>query len=830
MTWNWISDLNYAFRGLRRRPLFALTAVASLALGLGANAAIFNLLDQVMFKTLPVERPNELVVITSPGAQMGRSEGRDSFSYPLFKDLRDNSPVFNGLAARFPVTVNLRTSAQAEPVRGEVVSGNYFEVLGVRSHLGRVLQPADDVTPGAHPVIVVSYDYWRNHLAADPQVVGRTVRFNNHPMTVVGVAQAGFFGFERGEDARFFVPAAMKAWATPTWDTLNDRRSMWLHLFARLKPGISIEQAEAAMETVYRPILEQEVAGFPTRPSGRFRKEFVSKRIELERGAGGIPTLKREAGEPVIVLMAMALGVLLIACANVAGLLIARAAARQKEIAVRLAMGAGSGDLVRQTLSESLILAAMGGTAALFIAWWSLDALAAMLPEPARRGGVEWTLDGRLIGFLVALSLVSAGLSAIGPAIRAARENLATTLKDQGGALAGAFGALRARRVLVVTQVALSLVLAASTALFARTLLNLERVDPGFPIERTLKFSIDATGAGYAPDRTAAIYSTIEERLRAMPGVQSVAIAQQGMLENNSWTGTVRVEGYQHKEDENMNPNFNTVGSGFFSAMRIPLVAGREFTAQDAAGARRVAVVNEAFAKYFFGNTNPLGRRFRQAGSDEMMEIVGVAADVRHQNLRQQIRRFVYMPWRQIDDLGEVTIYLKTAMDPAGITPALRREVEAVAPGTALSDIKTMQQVLDETLVGDRVVAYLCMLFAVLATLLAAVGLYGVMAYSVERRTREIGVRVAIGAARGTIVSLATREAMRMAVAGILLGLPAFFGLSRLVGSQLYGLAPHDPASVVTGVIAIVATVALAACGPAYKASRTDPITALRYE
>ena len=830
MTWNWISDLNYALRGLRRRPLFALTAVSSLALGLGANAAIFNLLDQVMFRTLPVERPNELVVLTSPGAQMGRSEGRDTFSYPMFKDLRDNAPVFNGLAARFPATVNLRTAAQAEPVYGELVSGNYFQVLGVRAHMGRVLQPGDDVTPGAHAVMVVSYDYWRNHMAADPGVIGRVVRMNNHPMTVVGVAQAGFFGFERGEDARFFVPAAMKAWVTPTWDMLNDRRSMWLHMFGRLKPGVGIEQAEAAMEAVYRPLLEQEVAGFPTRPSERFRKEFLSKRIEMERGAGGIPTLKREAGEPVMVLMAMALGVLLIACANVAGLLIARAAARQKEIAVRLAMGAGSGDLVRQTLAESLILAAMGGTAAFFVAWWSLDALAAMLPEPARQGGVEWTMDGRLIGFLIALTLVAAALSAIGPAIRASRENLAMTLKDQGGALAGAFGALKARRVLVVTQVALSLVLAASTALFARTLLNLQRVDPGFPIERTLKFSIDATGAGYAPDRTAGLYAALEERLRAMPGVQSVAIAQLAILENNSWSSTIRVEGYQHKEDENMNPNFNTIGSGFFSAMKIPVVAGREFSAKDAAGSKRVAVVNEAFAKYFFGKTNPLGRRFRQAGSEQMMEIVGIVPDVRHQNLRQEVRRFVYMPWRQIDDLGQVTVYLRTAMDPAGIAPALRREVEAVAPGTALTEIKTMEQVLDETLIGDRVVAYLCMLFAVLATLLAAVGLYGVMAYSVERRTREIGVRVAMGAARGSVVGMVMREAIKMAAVGIVLGLPAFFGLSRLVGSQLYGLAPHDPASVLTGVGAIAATVALAAFGPAYRASRTDPMTALRYE
>lgn len=830
MTWNWISDFRYALRGLLRRPLFAATAISSMALGLGANAAIFNLLDQIMFRTLPVVRPNELVLLKSPGVDMARSEGRDTFSYRMFKDLRDNVPIFNGLAARYPLTVNLRVGAQAEPVEAEVVSGTYFQTLGVKAHLGRLLQPEDDVTPGAHPVVVVSYNYWRNQLAADANAVGRTIRMNNRPMTLIGVSEAGFFGLERGREARAFIPAAMKAWATPTWDTLNDRRSLWLNLVGRLKAGVSIEQAEAALDTVFKPIRRMELSEFPVQPPERFRRAFLAARIELESGAGGIPTLRREAGAASIVLAGMALGVLLIACANVAGLLVARAAARQKEIAVRLALGAGGGDLFRQTLAESLILAAFGGLASLFVAAWALDALAATLPEPARRGGVAWDLDARLLGFLFLLTLAAALISGAWPAVRAARANLASTLKDQGGALAGAFGALRARRFLVVAQVALAVLLVSSAALFARTLMNLRDVDPGYPTGRMLTFTVDASRAGYPLDRTPAIYASLEQRLSALPGVSSVAIAEQALLEDNSWSSTIRVEGYRHKEDENMSPNFNTVGPGFFSAMGIPVVAGREFTAADAEGTKRVAVVSQAFVRYFYGEANPLGRRFRLAGNDRMIEIVGVVKDVKHQNLRQDVKRFVYLPWRQAEDLGQVSVYLKTQMDPAGIAPALRREIEAVAPGTALGEIKTMERVLDDTLAGDRVVAYLCMVFALLATLLSAVGLYGVMAYSVARRTREIGVRVALGAARGAVVGMVLRESLKMAAAGIVLGLPAFFVLSRLAGSLLYGLAPHDPASVVTGVGVILVSVSLAAFGPAYKAARTDPMTALRYE
>ncbi len=831
MTWHWMSDLNYALRGLRRRPLFALIAVASLALGLGANAAIFTFLDHVMFRPLPVERPSELVVLSSPGTNMGRVMGRDTFSWPMYKNLRDNNPVFNGLAARYPEEVNLRTGAQAEPVNGEVVSGNYFQVLGVKAHLGRLIQPSDDVTAGAHAVVVLSYDYWRNHLGADPKVAGRTVRMNNHPMTVVGVAEAGFFGVERGRNAQVFIPAVMKTWATPTWDTLDDRRSMWLGLVGRLKPGIGIEQAEAGLLTVYRPLLEKELAEFPTRPSARFSKPFLAKRIELETGAGGIPTLKREAGAPAIVLMSMTLLVLLIACANVAGLLVARAAARQKEMAVRLALGAGGGDLFRQTLAESLVLAVLGGLAAAFVAAWTMDGISLLLPAGSRQGGMDWSLDGRVLGFLVLLTLVAALLSGIGPALRASKGDLGRTLKDQGGALAGAFGALKARRFLVVTQVALSLLLVAATGLFARTLLNLRNVDPGFPVERTLTFSVDVSRAGYPLDRAPAINTAIEERLSALPGVAAVAAAEAPLLENSDWSSTVRVEGYSHKEfDENMNPTFNSVSAGFFATMGIPVVTGREFGPQDAAGSKPVALVNETFARYFFGQTNPLGRRFTIGDRGKPFEIIGVVKNSKHVDLRQTSRRFAYLPWRQSSDLGGLTFYLKTAMDAAGIAPALRREIEAAAPGVAMSEIRTMEQVVDASLAGERVVAYLCLLFAGLATLLSAVGLYGVMAYSVERRTREIGLRVALGAARGPVIGMVLSEAMKMAAAGTLLGLPLFYGLSRLVGAQLYGLAPHDPATVISAVVVILASVALAAFGPAFRASRTDPMTALRYE
>ncbi len=363
MTWHWTSDLKYALRGLRRKPLFALIAVASLGLGIGANTAIFNLLDQVLFRALEVERPNELVVLTAPGPNRGRMDGRNSFSFPMYKDLRDSNAVFAGLAARYPTTVNLRIGQQAEEARSELVSGNYFELLGIRSHIGRLLQPADDVTAGAHPVIVVSYDYWRNRMGGDQGVVGRVVRINNHPMTVIGVAPVGFHGYERGRATDLFVPIAMKAQVTPTWDTLNDRQSMWLQVFGRLKPDMGVEQAEAGLLPVYRPLLEKDLSVFDSPPAARFRQEFLAKRIELEPGGAGIPSMKREAGTPSIVLMSMSALVLLIACANVAGLLIARGASRQKEVAVRLPWAPVERTCFARTIAERLVLAAAGGHA-----------------------------------------------------------------------------------------------------------------------------------------------------------------------------------------------------------------------------------------------------------------------------------------------------------------------------------------------------------------------------------------------------------------------------------------------------------------------------------
>ncbi len=830
MTLHWTSDLKYALRGLRRKPLFALIAVASLGLGIGANTAIFNLLDQVLFRALEVERPNELVVLTSPGPNRGRMDGRNSFSFPMYKDLRDGNAVFAGLAARYPTTVNLRLGQQAEEARSELVSGNYFEILGIRSHIGRLLQPADDVTAGAHPVIVVSYDYWRNRMGGDPGVAGRVVRINNHPMTVIGVAPVGFHGYERGRATDLFVPIAMKSQVTPTWDTLNDRQSMWLQVFGRLKPNMGVEQAEAGLLPVYRPLLEKDLSVFDSPPAARFRREFLAKRIELEPGGAGIPSMKREAGTPSIVLMSMSALVLLIACANVAGLLIARGASRQKEVAVRLALGAGGADLFRQTIAESLVLAAAGGLAGLFVAAWTMDGIVALLPNGATAGGIEWNLDARVLGFLFALTLLAALLSGMGPAIRASRQNLATALKDQGGALVGAFGALKARRFLVVTQVALSVLLLAATGLFARTLINLRNVDPGFPVTSTLTFDVDISSAGYPVERVPAIAAGLEERLKALPGVSDVASATIPVMEGRTWTSSIEIEGYRHREDEDMNPVFNAVNAGFFHAMKIPVLAGREFTPMDAAGGKQVAVVNEALAKHFFGTGNPIGRRFRVGPIQTMVEIVGVTKNAKHSSLRHQDRRAVFLPWRQLEDLGGVTIYLKTAMDPAGITPALRREVDAAASGVALGEIRTLEQVVDRSLSGERAVAYLCMVFASLATLLAAVGLYGVMAFSVQRRTREIGLRVALGEAHGSVVGLVMKEAMFMAVAGTALGLPLFYGVSRLVGSQLFGLAPHDPLSVVTAVLVVLAAVALAAFGPAYRASRTDPMTALRYE
>jgi predicted permease len=656
------------------------------------------------------------------------------------------------------------------------------------------------------------------------------VTLNGQPMTIVGVAPPGFFGIAVGESPDVLVPVMMKKQMTPTWDDLLNRRSRWLTVMARLKPGVSAAQAESAMNVVYRQINELEIEEIQNR-SPSFRERFVSKHLFLRPGGKGRSDLRQDFSTPILVLMGMVGLVLLIACANVANLLVARGAARQKEVAIRLALGAGRGAIVRQRLIESLVLAAAGAVLGLVFAWWTGALLLEMLPFASGAQTLSASPDMRAIAFAFAGALLTAILFGLAPALQSTRPALVSTLKDESGSVVGGTGHARFRKGLVVAQVGLSLLLLAGAGLFARSLYNLKTLHPGFQAEQLLGFSLDPSLNGYSRERAIAFFQQLEQQLALLPDVRSASASVIALMTNSEWSSTVKVEGYKAKEGEDMNPSVNGVGPGYFATMGQPLVNGRDFSVKDVTGAPRVAIINETMAKYFFGADDPLGRHIGW-GRDKTpdIEIVGVARDSKTATMRQEAKRFVYVPYMQEEEIGQITFYVRARGEAAGVGASVRQVAKRVDPNLPIFDMKTMTSVMDESLFIERMVAALSVAFGGLATLLAAIGLYGVMSYTVARRTREIGIRMALGAERSSVMWLVLKEVALMVGIGVGVGLPLAVALSRVVQSQLFGLSAHDPLALVASAV-VLAVVALAAGYlPARRATRVDPMLALRYE
>jgi predicted permease len=830
-----LPDLRYALRTLAKSPGFTSVVVLTLALGIGANTAIFTLMDQVLFRFLPVEQPGRLVVLDGPGPFSGSSHNHSDtltpLSHPMFMELRDKSSVFSGVLAEFTTPLHVAVGAHTEKVDGVLVSGTFFDVLGLRPAAGRLLTPDDDRTPGAHPVAVLSHGFWTRRFAADPKIVGQGLLVNGQHMTVVGIAPAGFHGVEVGESLDVFVPLMMQPQVIPTWTRgLNDWRVRWLTVMARLKPGVSVEQAKASVNVLYGQLLLEDLARIETK-SQRFRTEFPKKRLELLPGGRGVSGLRDQSKTPLLMLMGMVGLVLLIACANVANLLLARASSRQKEIALRLALGASRGRLVRQLLVECVLLALAGGALGIAFSVWTADLLLRALPFEGAARVLSPDPDLRVGLFALVLSVLTGVVFGLVPALQSTRPDLAPTLKNESGTLMGGSAPFRFRKGLVVAQVALSLLLLIGAGLFTRSLMNLRQLDPGFEPQKLLALSVDPSLNGYPLERRLALLEQIQDDIAAEPGVRSVSLAEGALMTDSHNSSTVTVEGYEPKDGENLNPDLNAVGTQFFSTLGIPLLAGRDFTDADRTGAPKVAIVNETFARYFFGDKDPRGRRIgfgRGASTD--IEIVGLVKDGKTGSLREKPLRFVYLPFTQRAQVGGMTFYARTSVDPLGLAPRLRAIVQKADATLPVTDLKTMGAQINESLLVDRLVAALSASFGLLATLLAAVGLYGVMSYAVSLRTREIGVRVALGADRKTVLLMVLKEVAVLAVIGVAIGLPSGYTLGRLVETQLFGLTARDPLTFVVATVTLLLTAFLAGYLPAMRATRVPPMTALRYQ
>ena len=828
-----LQDIRHGLRVLWKSPGFTAVAVATLALGIGANTAIFSLLDQVLMRQLPVSHPEELVVMHMTGPVVGRawSDGdtSESIPYPIYSSIRNSNSVFSGLLGRFGVSLSVAFRGSTERAQGELVSGNYFQVLGVRPALGRVFSPEDDRVPGAHPVAVLSYGFWKGRLGGDPAVLNQSILVNNIPLTIVGIAQQGFSGIQVGRTPDIFVPLMMKAQMTPHWDGMQDWNDYWLAVIGRRKPGVSIPQAETALQPLLRPLLDEQIAHLQE-ASAKLREQFLQKKVRLEPGSRGRLILQRDSQPALIALFTMAGLVLLIACANVANLLLARGVVRHREFAVRAAMGASRARLLRQVGVESLLVGVFGGVLGLAVAWWTANILVATVSAATDSRGLIAGLDWRVLGFAVAASMLATLLFGFLPALRLSRTDLLSALKSQGATTSAAVPQVRVRKILVAVQVALTVLLLAGGGLYARTLWNLRRVDLGLPLDRLITFSIEPQLNGYSPQQTAAFCDQLRDRISALPGVRSVAAGEVPMLVGSNSSSGVTAPGSENLPGDHHNSNLNLISPGYFSALGIPLLAGREFTPADNATAPKVAIVSQAMARRFFPNQDPIGRKFKWGATDEEPTIIGVVRDLNQDHVRSEIVPFFYVPYAQDDKLGAMTFYVRTAQDPALLSSLLRREVQQLDSNLPVFQLQTLERVVDEDLIAERVIAALSACFALLAALLAALGIYGVLAYLIAQRTREIGIRMVLGAERSHVRRIVLGELGWMFALGALAGLPAAYGLARVSESLLYGVRAGDPLIYLADAL-LVALVALAASSvPMRRALRVAPVIALRYE
>lgn len=825
-------DMRYTVRVLRKSPGYALVAVLSLALGIGANTAIFSLVNQVMLRMLPVHDPAHLLVLHREDDLEGTSVNdnyESVLSYPMYRRLRDDGRAFSGVIARAGTAVTVLYQGNAESVGADLVSGNFFAVLGVRATAGRLFTPSDDDAPMAHPVAVLSHSYWVKRFAGSPAIVNQTIHLNGFPMTVIGVSAAGFNGIFPGNMPDVYVPITMLGAAKPTWKALDDPTFYWLNIMARTATGMPIEEAQAAAAVAYRAALDAVLArpGFHANDA----KAYRTARLELHSAGQGINQLRKNNQGPLLALSAMVGLVLLIACANVASLTIARATARQRELRIRLAIGARRWDLIRQLLLEGLLLAMAGGALGLLVADWTTRSLLRTLPQDFAGEWLTAGLNPWLLAFTFATALLSGLLFSLVPALQATRPDLAGALRC-GSVAAAPTGAVWLRKCVVTGQVALSLVLVVAAGLFGSTLFNIARTDLGFRPQNLLTFKVDASRSRPNLADSLAYYNDLKQRIATIPGVTGVGAADGGPFSNSNHSGNITLEGYQPpKKDDYVDVQEIAVSPGFFAALGIPERAGREFSERDGAKPK-VVVVNEAFARRYCRGRNPLGLHLAFGGGSHPVldrEIVGVVGDSRG-NSRYPAGEAFYYPFSQWEKPDRLMFYVRSAGDAGALGSSIRAAARSADANVPLYVMSPITLRIEDSIYVERMLAMLSVAFGGLATLLAALGLYGIVAYTVARRTAEIGLRMALGALPGDMLRMVVLEAARLALAGIVIGSAAALALSRLVESQLFGVKAADPV-ILTCAAALLALVALgAALAPGLRAARIDPMSALKYE
>ena len=831
-----MSGLRHAVRALFRTPFVTVVAVVSLALGIGANAAIFSLFEQLLLRPLPVDAPDRLVNFAAPGPKTGGTscdstgDCDEVFSYPMLRDLKNTHAGLSGIAAHKLVGVNLAYRGETLNSQGVLVSGGYFQVLGLIPTVGRLLRPEDDQEPGASPVVVLGHDYWRTRFDANSDVVNQTLIVNGQAFTIVGVAPAGFNGTNVLSRPQVFIPLSMRGVLQPNFDGFDDRRSYWVYLFARLEDGVTLDQAHAAINVPYAAIINDVEVPLQEGMSEQTMARFKTREILVENGRRGQSDVEGDATAPLLLLFGVTGLVLLIACSNIANLLLARGANRSGEMAVRLSLGASRWQLVKQLLTEATVLAALGGIAGLFVANWTLGLIGSLLPAEALLV-MTLQVDETAILFVAALTIGTGFLFGLYPAVHSTRPDLASSLKEQAGQPAGTRSARRFRTALATVQIGLSMVLLVSAGLFTRSLVNVSRIDLGLDLEQLITFGVSPALNGYEPQRSRDLFERLEADLAAIPGVTDVAAARVPLLGGSNWGAAVTVEGFEAGPDTDISSRFNHVGAGYFWALGNPLLSGREFSLADRLDAPKVAIVNEQFARKFDLGNNAVGMWMSNDRDGELdIQIIGLARNAKYSSVKDEIPPLFFLPYQQNESIDAMTFYIRSPLDVDQLLATVPQVVAQLDPNLPVENLRLMEAQIQESIFIDRIISVLSAGFAGLATLLAAIGLYGVLAYTVAQRTREIGLRMALGADAGRVQALILRQVGWMTLIGGTTGLALALGLGRVARSMLFELEGHDPVVLIGAVLGLALVALVAGAIPALRASRIDPMRALRYE